>query len=215
MKGLLLKDLYNLSGQLKIYILYPILAGFLAYQQGSAEIIAISCSFISIFVILSACAYDEMANFEPYALTLPLTRKDLVLSKYQLGFLVTVASALCSILVSAIMIAIFPSRLNDVIWQEILVVSIVISIVMNCLICIQLPFIFRYGTEKARIVMMVAFLMIGAGIYMIASLDLSWFRAEYVTFLTDYGLYILAVVAIILELLSIMLSNHIMMKKEV
>lgn len=212
MKGLLLKDIYNLSGQFKIYALYPLLAAFLSYQQGSLEIIAMTSSFLSLFVIMSACAYDEMANFDTYALTLPLTRKDLVLSKYQLTFIVIILNAVISLITGYIMLYVFPSRYIDADLHIMLIEVFVIALVMNILINILLPLIFKFGQEKARVLLMIIFLSFGVAIYFLATLDLN-FQSELISFIEQYGLFILAGFTILFEGISIVLSNHYMKQK--
>lgn len=214
MMGLLLKDIYNLSGQMKIYLLYPFFAAFLAYQQGAIDIISFSSAFITMLIIISACAYDEMANFDAYALTLPLTRKDIVLSKYQLALMVSMLNAGVVIIISFLMQTLFPDRFVGTNWQVLLIEIFVVILAINALICLFLPMIFRYGTEKARVLLMVLFIGLGTIVYLLSTVDFSWIQLEQLQFLEDYGLYIVAIVAIIIEWLSIRISNHIMMKKE-
>lgn len=214
MLGVLLKDVYNLNRQLKIYMLFPLLAAFLGFQNGDFQLVSMTLSFLSMFVVLSACAYDEQANFDSYALTLPLTRKDLVLSKYLLSFIAIIVNAVISIGTCAILNMFFASRFTNSNWQELIITVVVISLVINLILCILLPLIFKYGSEKARILLMVIFLAFGAMIYFFASADMTWVTNTLVPFLEDWGIYAIAGVVLIGEVISIVISNMVYARKE-
>ena len=91
MKGLLLKDIYNLRKVGKQYIL--ILAFFTVYcfflKNPSFFPMMTVMSFS--MLILTSMGYDEAAGFDKYALTLPVNREDLVRTKYLLLLLLLAA----------------------------------------------------------------------------------------------------------------------------
>ena len=82
MIGLMKKDFYNVGSSLKIYFLIPLLFAVLGYQDGSTDLLAFGTCFLGIFIVISSFAYDDMAHFNNFALTLPIDRKDLVISKF-------------------------------------------------------------------------------------------------------------------------------------
>lgn len=211
MKGLLLKDIYNLSGQLKVYACFPFLTAFLAYQNEQLDMIVFGGMFLIIFIIITAYAYDEMADFDSYALTLPLTKNDLVMSKYVLALLLYAVGILLSLCLGVIMLKLFPQRFSDADLSSFtwLVVMSVFSV--NILVCLMLPLMFRFGSNKARLVIMMIFLFVGCLAYGLEPYMDSLFNP---VFIERYGLYILPIASVLIGLLSVSASCRIMMKKE-
>lgn len=214
MIGLLLKDVYNLSKQLRIYLIFPFVAAFFGYQNGNFQMVSMILSYLSLFIVLSACAYDEQSNFDSYALTLPLTRKDLVLSKYVLSFLSIFTIACISLVTCGLLNLLFADRFSNTNWQELIITVVVIAIAINLLLCVLLPMIFKFGSEKARILLMIVFLSFAMLAYFISTLDMTWISTSIFPFLEQWGLYVVAIIVIIGEVISIMIANHIYTKKE-
>lgn len=96
MKGLILKDIYNLATLFRIYTILPILAIVISYSQHSLGMLQFLPAFIGMFATISAFAYDEQSNFDSFAMTLPINRKDMVISKYVLALVCIFASMLWS-----------------------------------------------------------------------------------------------------------------------
>lgn len=214
MKGLLLKDLFNLNGQLKVYIVFPLLAVFFAYQAQDMTTMTLYVSMMTMFIVISACAYDEHADFHPYALTLPITKKELVLSKYILGFIVMIGAWLICLIGTILMISIFgTAHFANFEFKNYFIESVMVALTANALTCLLLPLMFKYGTEKARIYMVVLFLVIGASGYMMVSLNLN-INFEALQVLENYIIYIAAALFILIEAGSLYLSTRIMEKKE-
>ena len=95
MKGLIIKDFLNLRNNIKtmlitilIYLLF-----FISYDPSflSGLLIMIFC-----LQILSTFSYDEYANWDVFALSLPISRKELVLSKYIVFAIFPIAGTILS-----------------------------------------------------------------------------------------------------------------------
>ena len=79
MKGLLLKDILNLKNQQgKILVFLIPLYFLLALQMKSSSFFAGLWVMLGATLPISSIAYDEKAKWEKYALTMPITRKELV-----------------------------------------------------------------------------------------------------------------------------------------
>ena len=89
MQALLLKDLYTLKGQMKVFLFILIILA-LAFQA-EAGVCAV---FYATLLPVTSLAYDEQSKWPQLALMLPYSIKDLVVSKYLLGWLLAVAVAL-------------------------------------------------------------------------------------------------------------------------
>ena len=87
MIGLILKDIYNLKKQSKIYLILLVFYFFMGMANRSISMFGTMLSVLAAMLPVTAMAYDEKNNWERYALTMPLSRKDMVLSRYILGLL--------------------------------------------------------------------------------------------------------------------------------
>lgn len=212
MKGLIIKDFLNLKKNIKmmlittfIYILF-----FITYDP------TFLCGLlIMIFSLqsLSTFSYDEYSNWDVFALSLPISRKELTLSKYIVFSIFPIFGALLAgILTTGISLfkGIMP---ND----ELLISAIACLFTAELLVFILLPFIFKYGIERGRIMMMVLSFSIFGVIVLFGKLlnglsipDLSIKLETIFPLLPWIGIIVLLMIAY----LSYQLSYRIIMKKE-
>jgi hypothetical protein len=155
MTGLMLKDLLSLrkaSGRIMVilglYIVIFAAAGNVSFL--SAMIILIMTMFI-----VNTYSYDEMSKWDYYALSLPVTKSQIVLSKYLLTLLFELAGILVSVLVY-----LFKNLINT----ENIMGLCGISSTAVLMAAILLPLIYKFGTQKARIWMVLLFLLPTAAI---------------------------------------------------
>jgi len=149
MKGLILKDFYNLSRQNKVilaaiafYIVFSVLNKDPALFGGML-------TFLMGMQTFSALAYDEKSKWDKYALTMPVSRTDMVLSKYVLsGILLFIAFA--ANLIFMIIAGTEPM-------QAFTIASSMAGIGLF-FIFVMLPVLFRFGVEKGRFIIMLIFL---------------------------------------------------------
>lgn len=147
MKGLLLKDWYMMK---KYYRAYLVIAA-----------IFIAVSFISndnMFFVFYPCvlcgvipvnllSYDERSRWIQYSGTLPYTKKQIVSAKYLIGLLTQITMAVVIGIAQVIKMSINGNLIfNDFILLMLLILTI--SAVTSSL---TLPFIFKLGIEKGRI----------------------------------------------------------------
>ena len=101
MIGLLLKDFYILKQYLKTMLLMA--AFFVLISTGldnPAEFISGFIVLICVMMTITSFSYDALANWERYALSMPVTRKEIVGSKYLLSLILCLAGAAVSFPVS-------------------------------------------------------------------------------------------------------------------
>lgn len=99
MTGLVLKDILVLRKSLKTYLLFLIFY-FVMALLGLFSISFIA-AFVQIIVMLlpmSSFAYDDLAKWDRYAMTLPLGRRAVVRAKYLFVLLMVLASAAFALL---------------------------------------------------------------------------------------------------------------------
>lgn len=171
MIGLLWKDLFNLKGQIKIYIIFPFFFMGIGYMQNSLAYMPMMIMMVGVFLPISAFAYDDMANFDSYALTLPLDRKAIISSKYLLSILCIATISIVATLLSFALIAIVGmGALQVESYLEVALQVYAMSMVALTMGNFLIPLEYKFGSEKARIALIVMFAMIGAIGYLLLSM---------------------------------------------
>lgn len=135
MRALMLKDIYVLLRQLKLFVIVMVIFA-LAFQENAVSFII----FYAAMLTVSSMAYDEQSKWPQMAMMLPYSIRDIVLSKYLLGWLMIGGMTLLSMLQIFIDI--------EYVW-----VSLVVACVAMSFMAVILPLVFWLGTEKGRMLM--------------------------------------------------------------
>lgn len=155
MKGLILKDIYNIRRNVKMLVLMLVIFGVIFIPQGGgAALIPIYVLLCSMMVV-TTISFDDLAKWDKYALTMPVSRNDMVLSKYVVLAIFSLSGAVLGFLLS-IVIGAFMGEIKLQEDLSITIISIAVSLVYGS---IMLPFIYRFGVEKARILLILCFLL--------------------------------------------------------
>ena len=220
MKGLILKDLFVLR---KIAVLYLVIEGVLlaaSLFNPAMQMFAILYFLILAMMLpITALAYDERAGWEKYALTMPVTRKKLVASKYLLGLILLGTS-----LVLMILFIIFAYEFLATYSVNYIETTfrLVLAVVVGCLfLSVLMPIMLNLGTEKGRIVMMLMiFIPVGAvlilsktGVLDSFALDSNDVFAKIELILNNIPLFLLLAAAACLLMLGISLWISFMIVK--
>ena len=164
MKGLIIKDLLQLKSYKKNLLYSFIIYSFLIISQKEAfDIITVGTIMITLLfsmLTLATFSYDEKNHADRYILSFPLTRKEIILSKYFLSIIMIVLGSLLGGTLSCILSWI---KLNELPNFENLFSTILGGMVGISLIqAIQIPCIYRFGSEKGRMQIYIIALLIGA-----------------------------------------------------
>ena len=146
MRGLIKKDLYSVWQHCRL-TLAMVLFFFLAYFEGEgAQYFLIYPALSVSFIPATLCGIDEKSNWERYALSLPVSRTQLVSVKYLIGVILNIITI---ILMS--MNYLKNNLFIDTFSWEMFVGLFSYSIALAFLSpAMSLPFIFKYGSEKGR-----------------------------------------------------------------
>ena len=148
MSGLLYKDLINLKQQGKLYLLIIGVWLAVSYVQHDVSFFGGMMAVFGALITMTSCAYDEKSGWDKYALAMPVGRRALVWSKYALALLMLVSGlALYTVLSAA-------CRVDMAEYLEQMFAFLSVGCWMISLI---LPLIFRFGVEKGRVSIMIAF----------------------------------------------------------
>jgi ABC-2 type transport system permease protein len=161
MTGLLIKDLLNLRrtilSLLGLMVVYGVV--FSMMMDGSASFFSSMLAVLFITVTVSSFSYDALARWDRYALSLPVSRRDLVASKYLLAVVMAAMGAIVAFAMGYVMMFFR----HTLVVKELLL-STAVSIGVGLLIVsILLPLIFRFGVEKSRL-MLVGVVLVPLGL---------------------------------------------------
>jgi len=161
-KGLIIKDFLLLKKTGRIYllmmVLYLVMTVFMDTDLG--PLMVFLCGMLSI----STFAYDEQAKWDAYALTMPISKRDLVRAKYIMAIILCLIGAVAGSILS------IAGNLDTPIidWKGILAASgiaLCASYIFNSL---ALPLLYKFGAEKSRVILLACYAvpLIGASLLM-------------------------------------------------
>lgn len=158
-KGLIKKDLYNL-GSYKSSLIIMIIFCAVAIIGTKAVIYGpiIICTMIGM-IALSTFSYDEISKANKYILTLPTNRKELVKEKFILAIGATIFGGILGILITIVVTKIMnyiqPINTINLNYNDLLFSTIGGMFGISLIQAIQIPSIYKWGTEKGRIQMFI------------------------------------------------------------
>lgn len=202
MKGLILKDFINLKAQGKVVFMIFAIYIVLGIAGGNREMFSFVITLLMVMLPVTALAYDERSKWDKYALTMPISRQDLVLSKYLLGLIL--ASSAFSLNLILQMLA----GAED--FGDVLPFSLGLFGAGLLILAILLPLNFKFGVEKSRLLIMMVFFLPAAAIMILV-------KAGVVLSIPDNldALAVYAGIGVVLAFLASMaISVRIMNRKE-
>lgn len=209
MKGLIIKDLYTLINNRRQYAIVLIMGAIFTFIfKDNGQYMSVMFTLILLMSVYTSFTYDVTAKWDQYAVCLPLSRKQIVLSKYLIMLIGLAASML---LVGAI-ILVNVLLDTDMVLSEFLLIGTMQTGLVFVSVCIGFPFIYKWGPEKARIAMMGGILVPILLIIGLEKLFPGWLDALIATGAWFY--VILLGVAAILFVVSFWLSTKIYSEKE-
>ena len=168
MKGLIIKDLCVLKNQMKTLLL--VLAFFVIFSiiNEDATFILFLIPFYMIMILITTFNYDEFNKWDSYCNSLPLSRKEIVKSKYILFNATSLIALILGILASFIIPSFIENTTFESLFASIIGVAFGICLVISLLI----PFYYKFGSSKGRIMLFLCIVILALLIGAITSLDI-------------------------------------------
>ena len=168
MKGLIIKDLCVLKNQMKTLLL--VLAFFVIFSiiNEDATFILFLVPFYMIMILITTFNYDEFNKWDSYCNSLPLSRKEIVKSKYILFNATSLIVLILGILASFIIPSFIENTTFESLFASIIGVAFGICLVISLLI----PFYYKFGSSKGRIMLFLCIVILALLIGAITSLDI-------------------------------------------
>jgi len=208
MLGLIKKDFLLIKANLKSIVIIFIVYLMLAFQ-GTFDVTFI-VPLIGIMMFISTFSYDDFNNFNAYAVSLPSGRKNIVKSKYIASILLIITSSLIGLVLS-LTIMLINNKVD---------IESIMSSLIGCLlgiiiiISIMYPLIFKYGSEKGRIVLFISIFLIT----IIASISTQFIEVEQIKdifkFIENYVYIIIPIFTVSTLSMSYLISQKIYLNKE-
>lgn len=207
MKGLFLKDLYTIEKYIRTALLMLLLLIGMGIVLKSAEYAIMVCLIFSVGMSFTCLSADEQKNWQSYALTMPINRKQLVLEKYIFSYGLLTGGFLIAVLIGEILPLMIKAQSSFLKEMGVMICSILIIV-----LSLILPLALNKGVEKARYIFM--------GIMFLPSMLVAFLgrnnmiTMETLEFALKWGKVVLPVVAVVSVILSYNMSIRIFEKRE-
>lgn len=150
MKGLIIKEFLAMRRYLRIIGILLALYIVMALLTQSVSFFSTVNALLVVFCAFNSFSYDRYNHWDEFAGTLPISRLEMVKSKYVFLLLLALAFTLIILVVNLIINVSSNDGLSSVIKNAIASVSFALIY-----LSITTPLIYKFGLEKARYVMIV------------------------------------------------------------
>ena len=201
MKALLLKDFLTLSRYLRMALLFVVI--FACIPGGSMAAYALVFAGM---IPLTALAYDEQSKWPRLAAMMPYTTRQLVASKYVLGYIMLGGAILLSV-ISTVVTALVR---GDVLDPGALFSLVILACIAAMILAVTMRLIMHFGVEKGRLVMLVGVAAIVSVTFALGDIDVLMAALD-ASLVTVTAVFLVVCVAV--NALSIPLSVRIYNRK--
>lgn len=199
---------------MKSWLIVAVFCFFYSYFMNADSFLFMLIILIGIMSTMTVFSLDKACGWDTYAISLPLTRKEIVEARYLFAFLIDIGVSLACCLLMLLRGLInggvnIPESLHSLF--QILLVTILMQLLL-------FPVIYKLGVEKARFVYMAVFICLSLGVLGLSRLDdngavLAGLRLD-VEKIMQYGEIVAVILAAAGLFLSLRLSVRIYEKKE-
>lgn len=216
MKGLLVKDFKLMKGQKNFYFIMIAVAVIMALFFDNPSFMIGFLSFVMSLFTLSTISYDEFDNGNAFLFTLPVSRTNYTVEKYCLALLLGGGAWVLSTILATVSAVIKETAaVSDIAMTAVTIIPVLVVVQ-----AVMIPFQLKFGGDKARIALIVAFgLLFVVGIMIVKAAEM--FGINIAGIIDDLPLVRMGVIvtvliatAAILLLVSMKISIAIMKKKE-
>lgn len=217
MNGLLMKDIMLLKSQKQFLVTISILVIVFLVAYDSPIFVMSYFTVVLSFFGMSTAAFDDMDNGMAFLMTLPVTRKKYLKEKYCFSVVVSMTAWGIALI---LMIATSLIRRIPLVPEEIYLISLAAISVGMLLLTLGLPVQLKFGSEKSRIASAILFGLLFLFCFfagkLMAQTDINWNRQLEKMLDINRGLLtiIFVIIWMILSLISYMISQNILEKKE-
>lgn len=154
-KGLITKDILQLKTYKRTLIIFIVIFTLtsISGEGGIGKMLTIMLTLGFGMFSMASFNYDELNKADKYILTLPLTKKQVVLSKYILVICSTVIGSIIGITLGVILTFTINKQVPNI--EELISVGLGSVLGIGLIEAIQIPCVYKWGAEKGRIQMVI------------------------------------------------------------
>lgn len=212
MKSLILKDLYNIGHNGKSMLFMLLVLAFFIIPFGGPEAYITMSGILCSMMIITTFSFDDSSKWMKYAIVTPVTRKDIVSSKFVILLIFSAIGAVTGLIIGSIGgIIIHKVNLSNIL--DVLLVTVVSFVIAEIFGSMSIPLLFKFGTEKARVLSLVAFIIPTAICFGVYEL-LTFFGVSFTNDLIFILICCSPIIALIWNLVMYKVSYEIFLKRE-
>ncbi len=206
MKGLIIKDIFALRQQGKILLALLVFYAVYSVVFQNLSMLAGMIVLLCVMLPVTTMAYDEKSKWDKYALSMPIPRKAIVLSKY----LLAITAEFLAVIIVGILGGAIVFLTGEMAIGEMLVMILAIGGIGLFFLALILPILFKFGVEKGRFIMLLVLFVPSMLVMMIPQLGIEPPSLQTLRFLG----YLSPLIVAGILLLSVKISIGIYNKKE-
>ena len=155
MNGLLYKDLLNLTPTLKYLVFMALIFCVVFIPLGNELPVYITLIMFGALLPTTAISFDTAARWDKYAVSLPVTRREIVAARYQLMVGGICVAGIISLIIAVAMMILMPGEGIFLPYFSPLMLMVLFVACGLLLGSIALPLTLKFGVEKMRYIIMV------------------------------------------------------------
>ena len=170
MKGLVKYDLMQLAGTSKksFYLLYFVGLAAVGVMLGGGTICSYMAVMIGCMTGVSFFSYESWYHWDSYCAAMPLSNRQIVVSRYISLLIVTGCGVLWGIVIGVLALT---AGKMDLTWTQWLLSMVQTVLAALLYMEIEIPVMYRFGVERGRIVNILLFIILFAGVSALAELN--------------------------------------------
>lgn len=217
-KGLIIKDILQLKSYKKTLIIFIIIFTLtsISGENGIGNVLTIMMTLGFGMFSIASFNYDELNKSDRYILTLPLTKKEVVLSKYILIISSTVIGSVIGMILSYILTFVTNKQIPNI--EEVISVGLGGILGIGIIEGIQIPCIYKWGAEKGRIQMLIVTALIalltGGIIFIGEKANIQFSINNVLDRFNNFGTVIFVGITVMIYYISYRVAYNIYAKKE-
>lgn len=218
-KGLIIKDILQLKNYKKTLIVFILIFTLTSISgtDGTGNMLAIMLTLGFGMFSMASFNYDELNKADRYILTFPLTKKQVVLSKYILVIGSTVIGSILGTILGFIVTFAINKQVSNI--EELILAGLGGILGIGLIEAIQIPCVYKWGAEKGRIQMVIvtAFvaLLTGGVMFIGEKVNIQFTSNNILDMLSRFLPLIFIVVTIVMYYISYKVAYKIYEKKEI
>ena len=169
-KGLIVKDLLQMTDFKYPLLFWTVVLAGASSAWDKLQFLPLLMAFGFGMVVLFSFTFDEMSNAERYVACLPVSRREIVLSKYLMAFASSAAGAASGVLLGLALQWGKHGTVDQIDrWLGLVLVGVFLMAIMNA---VQIPCIYKGGATQGRIlvfVLLAGAVLVGWGLQHLAS----------------------------------------------